>query len=538
MTTTPPPAWAVRTEADRRALAAGYYWDQAAADRVIRFAEAYVQPKYTSGEFTLFRWQRRFLQSLYGWRRPDGGRRFQKAVLHVPKKNGKTLLVSILALYELVAAGVPSPLVVSASTTKDNAKQVYEQLAAAIAREPKLKALCRPVEFRRLIRAEARDGEYRALSADAPAAEGLNCSAVVVDEAHAHRSPRLYRTLEYAIVGRPDGLMVVISTAGDDLTHWYYALVVRARAVLAGTDTDVALYAEVYEASPDEDLEDPSLWKRCNPSLDEYPGFTSDRFRNDLLAAKSCTADWLSFQRYRLNVFRRSEDAGWVDLAAWDRCKGAVPEAELLAAPCWLGFDASQRVDPTSLAAVWLLPGRKYFVRSWAWVAEAGVRERERQNLTRYQQFIAEGCMHMTAGDMIDREPIAQKVRDLKAAGHRIRAVVMDPNGAWVFGGDLAAEGFEVFRMPQSFRYFNEPTREFEAAVAGGLLAHDGNGWLRWCVNSVRLDTDTHGNCRPARSRSADHIDGAVAALMAFALALKAAAEPPPPDLMPGVFLL
>lgn len=524
-----PPAWAIRTEADRKALAAGYYWDQAEADRVIRFAEAYVSPKYTKGDFQLFEWQRRFLQSLYGWRRPDGGRRFKTAILHVPKKNGKTLLVSIIAAYELFASVQESPLVVSASTTKENAKQVYEQLDRIIRRMPRLKALAKFVEYKKTILIKDRDAEYRALSADAPGSEGLNCSAVIVDEAHAHRSPALFRTLEFATIGRPDGLMVIISTAGDDLTHWYFTMVRRAKLLLAGEDLDPTTYAEVYEADPlTDNLEDPAVWRRCNPSLDQYPGFTAERFALDLAKAKQDTGDWLSFQRYRLNIFRRSEDGGWIELQKWDACRGAVAESLLLQCPLWLGFDASQRIDPTSLSAVWLLPQKRFFVRSWAWVAEEGVRSREKTNLPKYQQYAAEGCMVITPGNVIEKEVVRAKILGLRAAGHKLQAMVMDPNGAWVFGTELAGDGIEVYRQPQSFKFFSEPTKEFEAAVAEGRVVHDGNAWLRWCVQSVRLDVDQFENVRPVRSKSADHIDGAVAAIMAFSLAFKATAEVKP----------
>lgn len=530
---TDPPAWAVVTAADRKALADGYYWDADQAARVVRFVEAYITAKYADAAadaFRLFTWQRRFLMRLYGWRRPDGGRRFAKALLHVPKKNGKTLLISAVALYELLGAGVAAPLVASASTTRDNAKQVYDQLAACIDRSPQLRAACRPVESRRVVKVPSRDGEYRALSADAPSSEGLNASAVLVDEAHAHRSAKLFRSLEYATAGRADGFLVVISTAGDDLTHWYYALVERGRRILTGADLDPSFLADVYEADPDrDDLDDPAVWKRVNPSLDEYEGFTSERFRLDWEAAKKTTTDRLSFERYRLNIFRRAESATWIDLARWDACKGDVPPAEQLRGlPLYLGFDASQRVDPTSLSAVWVRPDRRFYVRSWAWVAEAGVRDREARNLPRYASFVAEGSMTITPGDMIDKRPILAAFADLVAGGN-VRAVVFDPNGAWVVANELEGQGFEVYRQPQTHRWYNGPTRELEAAVIEKRVTHDGSGWVRWCVNSVRLDEDKFRNVRPMKSKSADHIDGAVALLMAFAVADQAAAAPPPP---------
>lgn len=523
------PAWAIRTEADRAAIAAGCYWDAAEAERIIEFAEAYISPRFTVGDFQLFDWQRRFLMSLYGWRNREGLRRFRRAVLHVPKKNGKTLLVSVLAAYELYAARVGSPLVCSASTTRENAKQVFDQLKAAINREAKLTAISKLTESAKTIKVPHRDGEYRALSADAPNAEGLNCSAVIVDEAHAHQNERLYRTLEYAMIGRADGLMVIISTAGDDLAHWYYALVQRGKNIVAGTDLDPTTYAEIYEADPDKDnLEDPAVWNRVNPSLDEYPGFTSERFRQDLEAAKKSTGDWLSFQRYRLNIFRRAQDEVWIDLASWDRLKAPRVLADLVGYPCWLGFDGSQTTDPSSLSACWLLPDANFYAASWAWVAEEGVRRREAGNLPQYRQFAHEGAMTITKGNVIDRRPIRTKILELRAQRHDIRAIVLDPNGAIVFGTELASEGFTVHRQPQNYKHFSEPCKEFQAAVLAGKIGHDGGGWLRWTLNSVRLEADEYKQVRPVKTKSRDHIDGAISLLMAFGQAYQQAGDVKP----------
>lgn len=522
-----PPAWAVVTAADRAALEAGYYWDPERAEHPIQFAAAHMRPKYVEGNFDLFEWQANYIRRLYGWRRPDGGRRFRRALLHVPKKNGKTLMVSVIASYELYAARVASPLVASASTTKGNAAQVYQHLANSIRENAKLAAVAKCTPSKKLIEIEKRDAVFQALSADAPASEGLNCSAVIVDEAHAHRSPKLYQALEYAWVGRPDGFLWVISTAGDDLSHWYYALVEQGRAVISGADLDPELLAEVYEADPEkDDLEDPATWKKCNPSLDLYPGFTTEAFGNSLRTAKKRAATWLNFRRYRLNVFTRPEDQTYLDIAVWDTLTHAPHEAYLREYECCLGLDGSQTTDPSSLSAVWLLPGRRFYARSWAWVASAGVEKRERSNLPKYSEFILEGSMTCTPGDVIDKDAIRRHILGLRESGYKIRNVILDPNGLWVFGSDLTEDGFEVYRLAQNYANFTEPTAELANAVAARTIHHDGGRWLRWCLHNVRLDVSENRQ-RPSRKKSRDKIDGAVSLIMAFAGAWKLAAEPP-----------
>jgi phage terminase large subunit-like protein len=507
----------------------GCYWDQAAADRAIRFAEKYVTSRFVAGELVLFEWQRRFLQSLYGWRNADGTRRFKTALLHVPKKNGKTLLVSIIAAYELFGQVQPKPLVVSASTTKDNAKQVLENLESTIRKQgnEKIKAITEVVASEKIIKVPKREGEYRALSSDAPGSEGLNCSCVIVDEAHAHESPKLFNALEYATLARPDGILIIISTAGDDLTHWYYGYVRRGRNLIEGKDTDPTFYAEIYEAKETDNLDSPAVWKRANPSLDLYPGFTSERFAATLATAKKDTASWLNFQRYRLNIFCRSEDAVWIQLGEWDLCRQSFPPAnQLSTCKLWLGLDGSQTTDPTSLSAVWLLPNKQYAVQSQAWVAEEGVRRREKGNLPKYAQFAAAGSMTITPGNLMDKNAVLAAILAYRDRGI-LQSLVMDGTLVWVFGSDLTSDhGIKAEKMPQSNRYFGPVVKQFKLDVLERKLIHDGNEWLRWCVNSVRLDVNKYDEGRPYRKKSSDHIDGAVSLLMAYSLAVQTAVQP------------
>lgn len=85
----------VRSEADEKALLAGYYFDINAADRVRQFCQKFL--RHSKGEwagkpFVLLDWQWQDLVGpLFGWKRPDGTRRYRRGYIEVPKKNGKAL---------------------------------------------------------------------------------------------------------------------------------------------------------------------------------------------------------------------------------------------------------------------------------------------------------------------------------------------------------------------------------------------------------------------------------------------------------------
>ena len=501
---------------DDLALSQGCYFDDQQADRIIRFAETYVCPQFIKGSFTLLPWQTTWLRTLYGWRNKDGGKRFKRAALHVAKKNGKTFLVSIVCMFELFNPDIPSALVVSASTSRENATQVLKELANSIRRTPALDRLAKITPSTKRIRYEKNNAEYRALSADAGSAEGLNLSCCVLDECHAHRSDKLYRSLEYSTIARPDATLIAISTAGNDLTHWYYDLYSKAKRVLSGEDKDITFFPTIYELGEGDDPTAPTSWIKANPSIGI--SFSQDAFQGDLTAAKANTPDWHSFQRYRLNKWVSSSDETYLDLLKWDQAMSAPPN--LKDCPCYLGVDLSQSVDPTSVSACWVLPDKRYFVKSWAWVAEEGCRRREAKNLPRFQQY---PTVSITQGDMIDVERVKAHILDM-ARTNNVKAVVADQYSAFVLMNEIGQHGITVYRQPQSFRFMTEPMKEFSTAIMEKRILHDGNAWLRWCFSCLRTETDSYGNIRPHREKSCQfggHIDGAVATFMAFGQAIR-----------------
>lgn len=521
------PAKYIKTAADRKAIETGAYWDQDAADKVIRFAEAYVVPQFIKGTFRLLPWQREWLEQLYGWRLSSGNRRWRKALLTVAKKQGKTLLTAIVCMFEALAAGVPSPLVVSASTTKENARQIYDEIKHSIQRNDRLSKLAKIVPSQKIIRFPKKNGEVRSISNDSGNAEGLNLSCCVCDEVHkwaSNRGEQLWRTLEYSTIARPDGLLVVISTAGSDQNHFFYDLYTKAKNVLDGSDLDTGFFATVYETPVEADIDDPTNWRLSNPSLGT--SFSEDDFRRDLEAAKSNTADLLSFRRYRLSQWVQAEDA-WIDLQKWDACKKPVSEDELRGVPCWVGVDASMTTDPTSVSAVWHLGSKRFFVKSWAWVCRAGVERREQSNLPRYQQYAAEGRMTITEGDVIDDKAVKRFILEL-GRKYVVKELLFDQFNSTILATELLSEGFQVFRFPQNYKHFNGPCKEWEKAIAEGRFHHDGNTLLRWGVGNVRLDVDSYGNAKPSRDKSTDKIDMIISTLMAFSRAAEASADVSP----------
>lgn len=523
------------TKSDEQALAEGCYFDPAAAARAVKFIETYTVPTTVGKPITLLPWQRQYIERLYGWRRANGHRRHRKAIVSTAKKNGKTVLQAGVLLYELLGGVSPSPFAVSASTTKSNAGQIWKELDYSIRQSPKLVKLVKSLESYKEIRCRSKAAKYKAFSADAGSAEGENISALVVDELHAHQSDRLYRSLEYSTISRPDGVNLIISTAGDDLSSLWYDLFRYAQGVQAGEIIDTSVLPLIFTAPTEADPDDPATWRLGNPSLGET-GFTEDDFRRDYETAKAKgTADLLTFRRYRLNQWCQADDS-YIDAVKWDRCHGPMTDAELSTCPLYLGCDLSQTTDPASVSMVWAVGERKYYVRSHAWVCEEGVRRREKTNLPKYRQFQAEGAMTITPGTVNDYRKIREYILGLRQR-FNLKEVVFDQYNAIEMATGLMGEGITVFRQPQNHKHYTAPMKEFEVSVQEGRIRHDGNKLLRWALSNTRLDVDQFSNVRPSREKSTDKIDPAVSTLMAFGRAVEAGAVGSKPSRYEGAGL-
>ncbi|MFX8059768.1 hypothetical protein ABTK63_20900, partial [Acinetobacter baumannii] len=55
-----------------------------------------------------------------------------------------------------------------------------------------------------------------------------------------------------------------------------------------------------------------------------------------------------------------------------------------------------------------------------------------------------------------------------------------------------------------------------ERAWKEGRITHDGSAWVKYCLSNVRVEVNKYGEIAPRAGKSVDHIDGAVAALLAF----------------------
>lgn len=519
----------IRTKSDLAAWENGCRIDLAAAERVREFFRRFLRHskgQWAGQPFEPAEWQwRDIILPLFGWKRPDGTRRFRRAYIEIPKKNGKSTLAAAIGLYMLVADGEMGAECYSLGHDRNQASIVHGEAIQMVKASAPLSEILRINASNRTIYFDATGSKYAALSSDAAGKEGLNIHFACIDEFHVFtdaNSRALYEAVLYGGRARRQPLLFIITTAGDDRSVLCRELHDYAAGILNGSIVDERFFAYIRAANPDDDWTNPATWKKANPSL----GLTIDpeEFEADFREANRSPRSRAAFLRYSLNIWISSESA-WIELPAWEKCRSTFTEDDFHGCECWAGLDMARTTAMTALCLVFHRDNA-WYVLPYAWLPSRYMTLAEcREEI---KNFAEQGLIRITPGEVVDYERVFGDIRALAEKFH-ISELVYDPWNAEMFSQRVELElNIPRLAFRQTLRNYAGICREFERMILSQQIRHNGNPLLAWQIRNVTVTQDANGNMRPVRpggDRSGFFIDNVVAMLMALARAYQVVSE-------------
>src|ERR1051326_7694329 len=167
-------------------------------------------------------WQESFIEDMFSGT--------PECWLIVPEGNGKTTLLSAIALYHI--RFTRSGSVPVAASSREQAEILYRQAEGFVQRSELKEFRCQ--EGYRRIRCDSMFSRIQVFAADDRTGDGVIPTLCLVDELHRHRDMRLYRTWRGKIEKRR-GQIVTISTAGEPGSEFEQA---RERIRQSGQEID------------------------------------------------------------------------------------------------------------------------------------------------------------------------------------------------------------------------------------------------------------------------------------------------------------
>jgi phage terminase large subunit-like protein len=528
---------AVWSDLNRRWEDGEYWYDEAAADAAVAFFADHLcltEGEWAGRPFVLEGWQEHdIVRPLFGWKRPDGTRRYRRCYVWVPRKNGKTELAAGIALLVLLGDGEHGGQVYSIATDVDQARIVFDKATAMVGKSETLseELLC----LKPSIYCAALNASFKPLSGRPTGKHGLSASGLIGDEIHEWVSGDLYQFLHDSEGARRQPLEFLISTAGKKGGYGEEAWE-ESQKILDGTIDDPETMVVVYAADPDDDWTDPKIWAKANPNL----GVSK---KVDSLAAECRRARQLprlenGFKSYHLNIWTE-QATRWLPIDAidddgrkfgWDRCVGSVGWKEmeelLRGKSCCGGIDLSSTTDLSAL--IWWFAVQEGLDRpallARFFKPKALIGLHERRDKLPYERWVREGALHATPGNVMDYDFIkAQAYRDAEI--FRVQQIGIDRWNATQTATDMRGQGLDVVLFGQGFASMSAPSKELERLVLDNGFDHGGHPLLRRHAQVVAVETDAADNVKPAKDKSTERIDGIVAAVMALGISMTVAPE-------------
>lgn len=483
----------------------------------------HVKGEWAGKPIILEDWQKAVIGNLFGWKRPDGTRRYREGLLYVPRKNSKTTMGAGIVNLTFFGDREPGAEIYSAAGDRDQATLTYVPVREMIAMEPLLSEQCKVYAATKRILLNDNVSYYTAISADAGTKHGYNASVVIFDELHVQPNRELVDVLKTSMGTRRQPLMLYLTTADYKRQSICNEVYEYACKIRDGIIDNPAFLPIIYEATEKDDWTDEKVWAKANPNLGV--SVKIDFLRSEYQKAQDSPQFENTFKRLYLNI-QTETDVKFFDMQRWDACDERISEPSLSGRDCFAGFDLAANTDIAGYVLLFPRDDEKYVILPRLFIPKDNAYKRERQDRVPYTQWSRDGWLTMTPGNVIDFSFIKESFW-ADCSKFKISKCAFDRWGFEALRQQFLAEGAPegmFIAFGQGYASMSAPTSELEKLVLAEKIIHNQNPVLRWMASNTVVQQDAAGNIKPAKDKSPEKIDGIVMTIMALGLAIT---EPP-----------
>lgn len=479
------------------------YFDENEACKIINFGERYCYQWEGDwrGKLIVFEpWQKFAFMQLYGWIRKDNGRRrFNRFFLEIAKKNGKSTMCAVLALFHLFAdERINTPKIFTAANNETQAKICVNMAGRIIEQSPgmyqyvedgEVKLMTYGIHITEVIHKE-KDGFIRAFSKEsedkksktAGGKHGENASLGLVDEFGLASDYGASGSIETSMASRSEWLMAYLTTSGFNMEGpCYTELRDDGIKVLEGTieiDNYLPMIFEIDKPFVDGKtqeitiqylLDNPELWCQCNPNIDI--SVNRDFLRSQLERAKlrGGTIE-VECKTLNFNLWVDSPDT-FIDADTWNKNTHGIKEEELLGEECYGGLEIGGSNDLSCIA--FLFPGEIVKIKMLFIAAEEALKLND-------TFLVNKNYIKADPGNVLDNDVAIEWIIEEIQKYNMNSFCFFKPheNNSIVQG--LIKTGYTGNPISQGLSAMASPTDEWEKLLKAGKVEHFGNPILRW----------------------------------------------------------
>ncbi|GAA6410608.1 terminase large subunit [Blautia hominis] len=501
-----------------------YFYSAKRANHILEFAENYC--RHSKGKFggkpvQLELWEKAHLATVFGFVDIEGNRKYRESLLIVGKKNGKSLLASVVGLYMLTADGEMGPEVYAVATKKDQSKIIWLESKRMVRKSPSLSKRVRSLVAE--LDTDFNDGVFKPLASDSDTLDGLNIHCVLMDEIHQWKQGKaLYDIMADGTSAREQPLVYITSTAGTIREDIYDQKYEEAEMVINGYEDpdgykDEHFIAFIYELDNRKEWTDETCWEKANPGLGTIKN--RNTLKDKVEKAKKNPLLVKNLLCKEFNIRETSSEA-WLTFEQANNT--AVFDIRELKPRYGIGgVDLSATTDLTAAKVLFKVPEDEHiYVMSMYWIPEDLVEKRVQEDKIPYDVWIEKGYVRTCPGNKISYRDVKSWFVEVQQE-HDIylNLIGYDSWSAVYFVEDMQDYFGKSSMVPviQGKKTLSQPMKALGADLENNLIVYNNNPVDKWCLCNTAVDVDKNDNIQPIKgSKPRRRIDGTAALLDAY----------------------
>ena len=461
-------------------------------------------------------WQQFWIYNILCFYRNNGKRKYTKCLVNIARKQAKTMISALLALWFLLCDGEGSPLVCLSANSREQAMNDFKFCEAfAQQLDPKQSII---KQYRRELTTDFNKGRLAVFSSESKNADGYNPFVFIVDEMGGANSTDMVDVWRSGQASRFSPMGIIISSAGFDLTSPFKKMVDVGKEVLRGIKEDDSYFYLIYTLD-DDDIENNSwlrneeIWTKSMPNLgiSVDKDFVREEIQNLINNAELET----SIKTKTFNLWCSSSTT-WISndfivKSTQDISFDDFDENTL----CYVGVDLAATSDLTCISYLMVNEDDdKLYFKNQYFIPEHTMNNSP--NRIQYKQWVKNGYLNITPGNVTDYDYILAELKK-RCENVCVQKVGYDQWNATQFVINATNESLPMYPVSQSINNLTKPTKTLERLIKLGKVVIDNNEITRWCFENSSPKYDWNENIKIVKGGGKEQkIDGVIAIIMSL----------------------
>jgi phage terminase large subunit-like protein len=330
-------------------------------------------------------------------------KRFRQGALFVPRKNGKTSgILNCLLLWDFLET--PSSESYFFEKDERQSVKIYNDLKTVVKKHPELSKICNVSTYA----ITYQNSRIAYFSSESIGIDGYKPSIAIVDEYFCYPTNRCLTAMRYGSRSRLNGLVLVITTAGNDISLPAYTEYEKCEKILNGILEDDTYFAMIFGIDAKDKWDTKQAYLKANPSI----GYIIDEkiLEQDLQDAIATPSNRNDYKSKTLSIWS-NEISNWIPLEKWDTEKRNtdIDFTTFKNQNCCGALDLSS-VNDFSAYTLCFNKDDTYYFKHRFYIPEEQIQQKYLKENTGILNWIESGYIIATPGASIDYDYILNDI--------------------------------------------------------------------------------------------------------------------------------